>query len=182
MDDYLDVDKLFDPSNGGMIEMVQLPDIFLGHPTVRVTVWWHMLISSLFSKCSISGVWQWNGYFWCWYRRIYRQEDYLRLVCDPCPQWVWSWHLLVIYNLCKHSFQWTLIVWFVLGCNNSKIIEKLFVILLLLSFNPIRCRGCKGPFIKHFKDLQIFVEIILHSSGDTWPNWKFVYPFKKIWY
>ena len=95
---------------------------------------------------------------------------------------VWSWHLLVIYNLCKHSFQWTLIVWFVLGCNNSKIIEKLFVILLLLSFNPIRCRGCKGPFIKHFKDLQIFVEIILHSSGDTWPNWKFVYPFKKFWY
>lgn len=38
MDPYLDVDKIFDESNGGMIEMVQLPDIFLGHPTVRVTV------------------------------------------------------------------------------------------------------------------------------------------------
>jgi len=37
MDEYLDVDKLFDTSNGGVIEMVQLPDIFLGHPTVRVT-------------------------------------------------------------------------------------------------------------------------------------------------
>ena len=38
MDPYMDVDKIFDESNGGMIEMVQLPDIFLNHPTVRVTV------------------------------------------------------------------------------------------------------------------------------------------------
>ena len=38
MDEFLDLDKLFDSSNGGIIEMVQLPDIFLEHPTVSVTV------------------------------------------------------------------------------------------------------------------------------------------------
>ena len=38
MDEFLDLDKLFDPSNGCIIEMVQLPDIFLEHPTVSVTV------------------------------------------------------------------------------------------------------------------------------------------------
>jgi len=37
MDEFLDLDKLFDSSNGGIIEMVQLPDIFLEHPTVSVT-------------------------------------------------------------------------------------------------------------------------------------------------
>jgi hypothetical protein len=35
-DKLLDVEKIFDPSNGGLIDMVQLPDIFLAHPTVRV--------------------------------------------------------------------------------------------------------------------------------------------------
>ena len=38
MDEFLDLDKLFDPSNWCIIEMVQLPDIFLEHPTVGVTV------------------------------------------------------------------------------------------------------------------------------------------------
>jgi len=35
-DKYLDIDRIFDNSNGGYIDMVQLPDIFLEHPTVRV--------------------------------------------------------------------------------------------------------------------------------------------------
>ena len=34
----LDIEKIFDPSDGGIIDMVQLPDIFLAHPTVRVQV------------------------------------------------------------------------------------------------------------------------------------------------
>jgi len=35
-DKYLDISRIFDISNGGIIDMVQLPDIFLEHPTVRV--------------------------------------------------------------------------------------------------------------------------------------------------
>ena len=45
MDPFLDLDQLFDTSNGGMIEIVQLPDIFLDHPTVNVIVSTTLLIS-----------------------------------------------------------------------------------------------------------------------------------------
>ena len=38
MENFLDLDKLFDPSNGGIIEMAQLPETFLDHPSVSVKV------------------------------------------------------------------------------------------------------------------------------------------------
>ena len=34
----LDLNRIFDESNGGKIDLVQLPDIFLEHPTVIVEV------------------------------------------------------------------------------------------------------------------------------------------------
>ena len=39
-DSFMDLEKLFDGPNvaGGIIDMVQLPDIFLRHPTVLVQV------------------------------------------------------------------------------------------------------------------------------------------------
>jgi len=35
-DTHLDIDKIFDPTNGGIIDMVMLPEIFLEHPVVSV--------------------------------------------------------------------------------------------------------------------------------------------------
>ena len=37
-DTHLDIDKIFDPTNGGIIDMVMLPEIFLEHPVVSVKV------------------------------------------------------------------------------------------------------------------------------------------------
>ena len=63
MDPYLDLDKIFDPSNGGMIEMVQLPDIFLDHPTVSVTVCYQTVIKVDDKyQCFSLGVRQRDGY------------------------------------------------------------------------------------------------------------------------
>ena len=37
-DSCINDEKIFDDSNGGLIDMVMLPEIFLDHPTVSVKV------------------------------------------------------------------------------------------------------------------------------------------------